>query len=195
MAKREDHYYRLAKRESFRSRAAYKLQEIDRKFRVIGETDNVLEFGASPGGWTQYVLSVTSGTVLSVDVSPMAPLEHVHFLKGDVMSPELPKKIESMMGSLGLKEFDCIISDAMVHTSGDRSRDHSSSYLLDTRIMEISLYLLKKGGNTVIKQFQGDLTKGFVDTWGKYFSSTRVTTPAASRKHSSEIYVVFSGKL
>ena len=195
MPGREDHYYRLAKRENFRSRAAYKLQGIDRKFGFIAGHDNVLEFGAAPGGWTQYVLSVTRGVVLSVDISPMVPLERMHFLKGDIMSPLLPGKITSLMVSLGVAEFDCMISDAMVHTSGDRSRDHSSSYLLDERIMEIGLPLLKRGGNALVKQFHGDLTRDFVGRWGRQFSESHITTPAASRKHSSEIYIVFLGKL
>ncbi len=192
---RKDKYYTRAKKENYRSRASYKLLEIQSKFNIIGADDYILEFGSSPGGWTQVVQEFTDKPVISVDITRMEPIENVLFIHGDINDPELTSKIKDVMISAGINSIGSIISDAMVKTSGNYDRDHYGSYLLCENVMKHSLSLLANGGNAVLKQFQGDSTNLFVNTWKKYFNFYKVTKPNASRQHSREVYIVFKGKV
>ena len=192
---RKDKYYSRAKKENYRSRASYKLLEIQSKFGIIKSGDYVLEFGSSPGGWTQVVQEFTDKPVISVDITRMEPIENVLFIHGDINDPELTSKIKDVMISTGIKYMGSILSDAMVKTSGNYDRDHYGSFLLCENVMKRSLSLLAKGGNAVLKQFQGDSTNLFVNTWKKYFNFYKVTKPNASRQHSREVYIVFKGKV
>lgn len=191
MPKRQDKYYFKAKKESLRSRASYKLQEIQEKFEVLNEGDVVLEFGASPGGWTQVVLEVTGSPVIAVDVAPMEPLNNVIFIKRDINDPRVEEDIRRALDEIGVSAVDVILSDAMVKTSGDKSRDHASSYLLCRRVMELSMIFLEPDGNVVVKQFQGDLTPQFLNDWKPKFGFSKITSTKASRAGSREIYAVF----
>ena len=191
MPRRQDSYYFRAKKESLRSRASYKLQEMQEKFEILNEGDVVLEFGASPGGWTQIVLSLTSASVIAVDISPMDPLENVIFIKRDLNDPRVEDDIKEALAGLGMKEVDAVLSDAMVKASGDKNRDHASSYLLCKRVMELSRIFLKQDGNVVMKQFQGDLTQQFLNEWKKDYRFSKVTSTKATRSGSREIYIIF----
>ena len=195
MPDRKDRFYYLAKKDNFRSRAAFKLMEIDKRFHMLSIDDFVLEFGSSPGGWTQYVRSITSNPIVSIDLSPMEPIENVHFIKGDLMNPDFDSILRENLNRIGITNFTVVLSDAMIHTSGNRGRDHASSYLLDERIMNISMRYLRPGGNVILKQFYGDLTKTFLKKWEEQFRYSGMTTPEASRRGSSEIYIVFKGKI
>jgi 23S rRNA (uridine2552-2'-O)-methyltransferase len=192
---RKDKYYTKAKKDNYRSRASYKLLEIQRKFNIIYPDDSVLEFGSSPGGWTQVVQQFTDKPVISVDISRMDPIENVLFIQGDINDPELTSKIRDAMVSAGINSINTVISDAMVKTSGNYDRDHYGSYLLCENVMKRSISLLSTGGNAVLKQFQGDSTNQFVNTWKQYFNFYKVTKPNASRQHSREVYIVFKGKI
>lgn len=187
---RKDRYYSRAKKDNFRSRASYKLLEIQSKFNVIWKTDYVIEFGSSPGGWTQVVQKLTEKPVIAIDISPMDPIENVTFVQGNINDPELSEKIKIAMDSLGISTVSTVLSDAMIKTSGNYDRDHMGSYLLCDNVMNLSIDLLSSGGNVVLKQFQGDSTMAFVNKWKVYFNYYKVTKPNASRQHSREVYKI-----
>lgn len=190
---RKDYYYYAAKKESFRSRAAFKLKEIQDKFGLFRRGDLVLDIGSSPGGWSEIIVGITQKEVLALDISEMQTLTGVEFHRIDVKSPRAETLIEDFLRRHGKKGFNCIVSDAMVKTSGTAERDHAGSYLLCERVMQLAEHYLLKGGNTLVKQFQGDLTKEFTDKWKKEYRVYKVTRPASSRKSSSELYILFSG--
>ncbi|AGO61067.1 SAM-dependent methyltransferase [Ferroplasma acidiphilum] len=192
---RKDRYYTRAKKDNFRSRASYKLLEIQSKFNVIWKTDYVIEFGSSPGGWTQVVQKLTEKPVIAIDISPMDPIENVTFVQGNINDPELSEKIKIAMDSLGISSVSTVLSDAMIKTSGNYDRDHMGSYLLCDNVMNLSIDLLSSGGNVVLKQFQGDSTMAFVNKWKVYFNYYKVTKPNASRQHSREVYIIFKDKI
>lgn len=191
MPDRRDKFYYLAKKERYRSRAAFKLLELQTKFDFLGEGQNILEIGSSPGGWSQIVTSITGTTVFSVDINKMDPLENTVFIRGRVGDKALKDRIREEMNQLGVESFDGIISDAMSRTSGNKDIDHSSSYLICQEVMALAQALLKKDGFVVLKQFQGDLTVQFVNQWKKYFGFSKLTKVAASRESSKEVYIVF----
>ncbi|WP_337860275.1 RlmE family RNA methyltransferase [Ferroplasma sp.] len=192
---RKDTYYKKARKENYRSRASFKLLEIQSKFNIIYQNDHVLEFGSSPGGWTQVVQQFTEEPVIAVDITPMDPIKDVVFIKGDINNPGLKEKIIVAMNSLGINAISTVLSDAMVKTSGNYDRDHYNSYLLCDSVMRISIDLLSSGGNVVLKQFQGDSTIEFVDKWKNNFHFYKVTKPKASRQHSREVYIIFKDKV
>ena len=191
MPDRRDRFYYLAKKERYRSRAAFKLLELQTKFGFLKEGQNILEIGASPGGWTQIVTSITGTTVFSVDISPMEPLENTVFIRGRVGDKALKLRIKDEMERLGIEGFDGIISDAMSKTSGNQDIDHSSSYLICQDVIALAEVFLKQDGFVVLKQFQGDLTVKFVNQWKKNFGFSKITKVAASRETSKEVYIVF----
>jgi 23S rRNA (uridine2552-2'-O)-methyltransferase len=191
MPDRRDKYYYLAKKERYRSRAAFKLLELQTKFGFLKEGQNILEIGASPGGWSQIVTSVTGNTVFSVDINKMDPLDNTVFIRGRVGDKALKDRIKDEMNRMGIDAFDGIISDAMSRTSGNQDIDHSSSYLICQDVMALAQVLLKTDGFVVLKQFQGDLTIQFVNQWKKYFGFSKITKVAASRESSKEVYIVF----
>lgn len=190
---RRDYYYFRAKKEQLRSRAAFKLQEIQNKFRFLRQGDLVLEVGSSPGGWSEVILGVTQSEILAFDVNEMVYLEGVEFHKGDVDSPVIESTIVDFLNRHNKTGFNSIISDLMVKTSGNSDIDHAGSYMLCERVMLLSESYLLKGGNTLVKQFQGDMTKEFTDKWKKMYSGFKITKPASSRRGSPEIYILFYG--
>ncbi len=191
MTDRRDSYYLKAKRENFRSRAVYKLKEIEDKFHIVREGDFVLEIGASPGGWTQYLTSIEGVKVVSVDIAPHDPVENSVSIRRDIFYTDIFDLISEGAGLICGGKFNAVLSDAMSNTSGNHSRDHASSYLICDRVMTISMEFLSPGGNVLVKHFQGDMTKELIDKWSPKFRGHKVTTPKASRSGSREIYIIF----
>jgi 23S rRNA (uridine2552-2'-O)-methyltransferase len=191
MPDRRDKFYYLAKKERYRSRAAFKLLELQTKYGFLKEGQNILEIGSSPGGWSQIVTSITGSTVFSVDIDKMDPLENNVFIRGRVGDKALKVRIKDEMDKLGIEAFDGVLSDAMSKTSGNQDIDHSSSYLICQEVMALAETLLKPDGFVLVKQFQGDLTVKFVNQWKKYFGFSKITKVAASREGSKEIYIIF----
>jgi 23S rRNA (uridine2552-2'-O)-methyltransferase len=191
MADRRDKYYIRAKKDNFRSRAVYKLSEIQEKFAIVRDQDLVLEIGSAPGGWTQFLLSIDGVRVISVDRSPYLQLEDAIQIRKDIFSEDMLRVLEENLRSIGSGGFNVVLSDAMSHTSGNHSRDHASSYMICDRVMSIAEKLLLPGGNAMVKHFQGDLTKGLIEKWAWKFRGYKITTPRASRPGSREIYIIF----
>ncbi len=189
---RKDYYYKKAKREKYRSRASYKLKQINAKYKLIRRGDKVLDLGAAPGGWTQVAREIvnSNGLVVAIDLQKIKKFEHenVITLQGDFTKKETIEKIKGIAQS-----FDVIISDASPSISGVWDIDHFRSIELCRRVLEIAKEVLKPGGNLLVKVFQGSEINNFVNEVRKNFKYVKITKPKASRKKSAEIYVVAKG--
>jgi len=191
--RRTETYYRRAKREGYRSRAVYKLSQIDEKFSLIRDGMDVLDLGASPGGWSQYISGInTSGTNVAVDISPMNGIKGVTFIAGDIFDEGTLRKVEEVCPS----GYDLLLSDILMHTSGNKSVDQANAFFIGKRVLEVCGRVLKRGGTALVKTLQGDLTEELLNDYRKNFSRVRVTKPPSSTPHSPEIYILaenFSG--
>ncbi|MEM2869392.1 MAG: RlmE family RNA methyltransferase [Thermoplasmata archaeon] len=192
LARKKDPYYRMAKRERYRSRAAYKLLQLQERFGVIRPGDVVVDLGASPGGWSQVAASLAGplGLVVAVDRARMAPLEGVFFVRGDLRSPSTRERV---MEALGTRLADVVISDMSPHISGNYSIDHARSIELCEAALSFARQCLRRGGGFVAKVFEGDMFREFLKKLERDFRSCRAHHPPASRKSSSEVYVVCRG--
>ncbi|MBU2617953.1 MAG: RlmE family RNA methyltransferase [Euryarchaeota archaeon] len=189
--KREDCFYRKAKKEGYRSRASYKLQQINAKYNVIRPGDTVVDLGAAPGGWLQVAKELSGGFVLGVDLQAIAPIEGVETLLGDITDPSTLQKIQGMIEKS--EGADVVICDASPNLSGNWSLDHARSIDLCNSALNIATKMLKPGGNFVVKVFQGDMFSDFLAVVKKHFSFAKAYGPQASRKESAEIYIVGKG--
>jgi len=185
--RRKDYYYRRAKLEGYRSRASFKLLEIQERYHVIRPGNVVVDLGAAPGGWLQ-VIHHLGASAIAVDLQPIAPLEGVTPIRGDVTSPEIVNKIQEIVDAV-----DVVLSDAAPNLSGAWSLDHARSINLSTCALEIATYVLKPGGNFVAKVFQGDLFDTFTREVSACFRLVKAFNPRASRKQSAETYIVAKG--
>jgi len=188
----KDFYYHKAKKEDFPARSVYKLEEINKKHRVIRPGDTVLDIGCAPGSWSKYARSLVgaSGKVVGVDILPVLPdiQKEITFFRKDLMTLT-PADLAQVA-----PVFDCVISDAAPNTSGDRFTDQQRSLRICEKVVELSSAVLKQGGNLVFKVFQGpDLPVLFKKT-SELFRACKTEKPQSSRKESFEVYVVGIGK-
>ncbi len=190
--RKREHYYRQAKEAGYRSRAAFKLIQINDRHRVISPRNTVIDLGAAPGGWSQVAIEIVGleGMVVGVDIQSIEPVEGVTFLRGDVTKSETVEKILSIV-----TKADVVISDMSPNITGNYSMDHARSIDLAGKALEIAKSLLKEGGNFVVKVFQGDLFDGYLNDVKAVFRQVKMHSPKASRKSSSEIYVIGKGFL
>jgi 23S rRNA (uridine2552-2'-O)-methyltransferase len=183
--KRQDFYYRKAKFEGYRSRASYKLLQIQERYRIVQRGDVVVDLGAAPGGWLQ-VIRKLDATAIAVDLQQIAPLDGVTSIRADITAPEIVvERIQELVG-----EVNVVVSDAAPNLSGVWSLDHARSIDLSSCALKIATGVLKTGGNFVVKVFQGDLFETFTREVSAHFSFVKSFNPRASRKQSAEIYVV-----
>lgn len=187
---RKDNYYRQAKKEGFRSRASFKLIEIDQKFFILRKGIRVLEIGSSPGGWTDVIIMTEPSYLLCVDIQGKNSRGFPDNIKGDVRRPETWDKIRDFSNGM---PFDLIVSDAMAHTTGKSDLDHGASIEICNAVLSEGVKTLSAGGTILLKQFQGTYTDEFIKKANKYFDLVKVTKPSASRKESREIYIIMKG--
>jgi 23S rRNA (uridine2552-2'-O)-methyltransferase len=180
-----DSSYNRAVKEGFRSRAAYKLLEIQERFHLIRENDNVVDLGAAPGSWLQVVRSITRGLVLGIDLSPIAPIEGVRTVTADITDLTLPGEIRSKLGTINI-----VISDAAPKLSGHKSYDQARSTELGEQALAFACSVLKPGGNFLVKAFQGEDFNRFLGKVRDHFLSVRAYRSRTTRKGSSEIYII-----
>ena len=187
--KKREHYYRQAKKSGYRARSAYKLKQIQKKFDILKDGDVVVDLGAAPGGWSQVAKELIgdSGVIVGIDLLPIAPLKGVSFLKGDVTEDSSIEKIKDIIGS---NKVDVVISDISPNISGNYSVDQARSIFLCQQAFKTVQILLKEGGTFVCKVFEGEDLKDFVNVVKKEFRIVKHFTPPASRKSSSEIYII-----
>ena len=191
LEKKRDYYYRMAKRENYRSRASYKLKQINEKFHIIKTGNSVIDLGSAPGGWSQVAVELTgdTGTVISIDIDPMKPIKGVKFIQGDMLLPETIEKIEAVIE----EKVNAVISDMSPNISGHYSYDQVRSVELAEMALHTAEKLLRPGGNFVAKVFQGEMFPDFLKEARKKFRMVKVHSPKASRAASSEVYVVCKG--
>lgn len=180
-----DSAYTRAMKEGYRSRAAYKLIEIQDRYHIIREHDNVVDLGAAPGSWLQVIRGSTRGTVLGIDLSPIASLDGVQTMVADFTDPALPGQVQSMLGIVNV-----VVSDAAPRLSGHKSYDQARSMALGEEALAFACMVLKPGGNFLVKAFQGEDFSRFLADIRDHFLSVRTFRSRTTRKGSSEIYII-----
>ncbi|HWP60155.1 MAG TPA: RlmE family RNA methyltransferase [Candidatus Acidoferrales bacterium] len=189
----KDAFYRRAKKEGYRSRAAYKLLEISRRYRLIRPGDRVVDLGAAPGGWLQVAAALTGpkGLVIGVDLQRIEPFagKNIVLLQDDISRKQTQEKIKELLGGAA----NCVLSDLSPPLTGIRDLDVRRSLELVEVAREFALAVLAPGGNFLAKTFLAPETNALAGELKRDFSSVARTRPEATRKASSEIYVVAQG--
>ena len=150
---RRDGYYRMAKKEGYRARSAYKLRELNKRFRLMRPGDKLLDIGAAPGGWTQVALELVGpeGAVVGVDLQRIQSIPGATFIRGDMTSEGTAARIIELM-----PRADCVISDISPELSGTYSMDQARSVYLSVKALELAVKVLRPGGSFVTKVFEGE---------------------------------------
>ena len=184
-----DPYVALARKAGWRSRAAFKLIEIDERCRVITPGARVLDLGAAPGGWSQVAIRRGAGRVLALDLLPIEPIGGVDIIQGDLAAEGMDRILAERLGG----EADLVLSDMAPNTTGHAATDHLRIIALAELAMTLAFDTLAEGGGFVAKVFQGGSEKQMLDPLKRAFRTVRHLKPPASRKQSSELYVVATG--
>ncbi|HTN93375.1 MAG TPA: 23S rRNA (uridine(2552)-2'-O)-methyltransferase RlmE [Gallionella sp.] len=189
-----DPFVQLAQKEGYRSRAAYKLLEIDAKDRLLKPGMVVVDLGATPGGWSQVAVARVGrvGKVIALDLLPLDPLAGVDFVQGDFREQAVLKQLEDMLQG---KPVGLVISDMAPNISGVASADQARATHLAELAMEFAVHHLKPGGSFLVKVFQGAGFEDFLKRMRSRFARVVTRKPKASRDRSSELYLLGSGKL
>ncbi len=184
---RKDIYVRQSKIEGFRSRAVYKIKEIDEKFKLFKHVNSLIDLGAAPGSWSQYASTkIKSEKILSIDLINFKKIKNCHQIIGDFTDENCKKEIKNYFN----KKIDLIISDMAVNTIGNKNIDAIVTGDLCMEAMNFSLETLQINGKFVSKIFMGSSFNEIVSQAKKYFKDTRVFKPLASRKNSKEIFII-----
>lgn len=184
-----DPYVQRARREGWRSRAVFKLEQIDTKERLLRPGMVCVDLGAAPGGWSQYVTQKLDGKVrlVAVDLLPMDALPGVEFVQGDFREDEVYERLLEKVGEGGA---DLVISDMAPNISGTKAVDQPRSMYLAELALDMARRVLKPGGSFICKVFQGEGFDEFVKAARNSFERVRVIKPEASRAGSREVYLV-----
>ncbi len=185
-----DPYVAAARREGYRSRAAYKLLEIDDQHHLLRQGARVLDLGATPGGWTQVcVARVGAGKVLAVDINEMDAIAGAQFMQIDFLSPEAPDLIRAALGGA----VNVVLSDMASPATGHRMTDHARIIALCDLAYEFACEVLAPGGSFCAKVLQGGTEAKLLARMKQMFTSVRHVKPKSSRADSKEIYVLATG--
>ncbi|MEM7827946.1 MAG: SAM-dependent methyltransferase [Candidatus Aenigmatarchaeota archaeon] len=193
MWRKDDPVYKKAKAEGYRSRAAFKLKELNNSYHIIKEGNRVVDLGCAPGGWMQYTMEVigAEGTLVGIDLQEIKPLPfpNAFFIKADINDPSVVQKIEELLHG----RADVVLSDISPKLTGIRDRDMEEARRLWVSILNITKQILKRDGNFLMKAFYSDELKEFVEKIRSMFLFFKITRPDATRKASSEVYLVGKG--
>ena len=186
-----DPYVARAKREGFRSRAAYKLIEIDDKARLLKKGARVIDLGAAPGGWSQVAARRVGaqGQVVAIDVLPMDVVAGVDFAQLDFLEPDAPEKLRVMLGG----PADVVLSDMAANATGHAKTDHLRIMALVEAAVDFAREVLAPGGSFLAKVLQGGTEAALLTALKRDFKSVRHVKPAASRSDSAELYLLATG--
>lgn len=184
-----DPYVAEAQRQGYRSRAAFKIIEIDQQMHIIKPGMMVIDLGAAPGGWSQ-IAAQKKAHVIALDILPMEPLADVTFLQMDFMDEDAP---EALIVAMGGSAADVVLSDMAPNTMGHRQTDHIRIMNLIELAYDFAMQVLKPGGTFVAKVFQGGTQGDMLQQMKKDFVSVKHIKPPSSRKESAEQYVVAKG--
>jgi 23S rRNA (uridine2552-2'-O)-methyltransferase len=189
-----DPYVARAKREGYRSRAAFKLLEIDEKFHLLKPGQRVVDLGAAPGGWSQIAARKVgspdgTGRVVGIDLLPVDPMPGVEFIQLDFLDEAAPDKLIDMIGG----RADVVLSDMAANTTGHKKTDHLRIVGLAEAAIAFAREILAPGGIFLAKVFQGGTESQLLANLKRDFATVRHVKPAASRADSAELYVLATG--
>jgi 23S rRNA (uridine2552-2'-O)-methyltransferase len=186
-----DPYVARAKREGFRSRAAFKLIEIDDKARILKKGGRVLDLGAAPGGWSQVAAKRVGeqGRIVAIDLLPMEPVAGVEFAQIDFLDAAAPEKLKAMLGG----PADIVLSDMAANATGHRKTDQLKITALVEAAAEFARAVLAPGGSFLAKVLQGGTEGALLATLKRNFATVKHVKPAASRSDSAELYLLATG--
>ena len=191
--KPHDSYYQRAKQEGYRSRAAYKLLELQQRYRLLRPGDAVVDLGAAPGGWLQVAANIVgqNGRVIGVDLQNIQPFQqrHVTVIRGDVTTDEIQARIREFLG----RPADCVISDMAPKLTGIRDADMARCLALNQIALKVAVQFLRPGGSLLIKSFISNELHQFTAEIQQHFSTVQRTKPDATRQGSSEFYFFAKG--
>ena len=187
-----DPYVKRAHEEGWRSRAAFKLEEIQRTDRLLRPGITVVDLGAAPGGWSQYAARLLAGRgrVIALDVLEMPALPGVEFMQGDFTEPDVLERLEAALGGA---RVDLVMSDMAPNMMGISDVDHDRSMYLVDLAVEFASKALRPGGDLLMKVFQGREFQPLLARLRKEFDTVKLRKPGASRARSSEVYVLARG--
>ena len=184
-----DPYVKQSKAEGRRSRAAYKLIQIDEKFNILKPNQIVLDLGAAPGSWSEVVVGISNTKVIAIDKLDMDPMSGVDVLKLDLSTEESFIKVKEYLNN----RVDVVLSDMASDTTGHKSTDHIRTQELAELAADYAINFLKNGGSFCSKVFQGGTHQALLDLLKKNFDTVKHYKPGASRKESPENYVIAKG--
>ncbi len=185
----KDPWIQKARREGWRARAVYKLEQIDRKERLLKPGMLCVDLGSSPGSWSQYVTEKLKGRarIVAVDLLQMDTLPDVHFIQGDFREDDT---VAAILEALGGERADLVMSDLAPNLSGNKAVDQPRAMFLVELALDLCREVLKPGGDLVCKLFQGEGSDAFIADARRQFDKVRVMKPEASRPGSREVYLV-----
>ena len=184
---KRDIFVRQSKIEGYRSRAVYKLKEIDEKFKILKNGISLVDLGAAPGSWSQYVAKkVKSGKILSIDLNEFDQISNIYQLRGDFTDIVQKTTIKNYFG----KKVDVVLSDIATNTTGNKNLDSIQTGELCKEAMNFSKEILKTEGKFVSKIFMGSTFNEIVSEAKKMFKESKVFKPLASRKDSKESFII-----
>ena len=188
----QDEYVLKARAQGFRSRAVFKLEEIQRRDHVLKPGQLVLDLGAAPGGWSEYASRIVGdhGRIIALDLLPMEPIACVEFLQGDFTEQET---LDRLLAIIGESRADLVLSDMAPNLSGMDSVDQPKSIYLAELAFDLAGNFLKPNGVFVVKIFQGAGCDDLISSFRRRFKSVKLRKPDASRSRSSEIYAICDG--
>lgn len=184
-----DPFVKAAKAQGFRSRAAFKLIEIDDRLHLIRRGSRIVDLGCAPGGWLQVAIKRGAGAVVGVDLLQMEPVAGAQIIQGDFTEPGMGATLIERLGGAP----DIVLSDMAPNTSGHRQTDHLRIVGLVEAAADFAIETLKPGGAFVTKAFQGGETAGLLKLLKRHFNEVKHIKPKASRAESSELYLVATG--
>ena len=188
----DDVYVKLAQAQGYRSRAVFKLKEIQEKDKFIKPGMVVIDLGAAPGGWSQYVRPILAkkGKLIALDILPIHPIEGVDIVEGDFREEQVFQQLNRMLETASV---DIVLSDMAPNMSGNKVIDQPHSVYLCELALETAKILLAKGGVFLVKAFQGEGYEAFYRDVCNHFQKTVVRKPKASRARSNEVYILGTG--
>jgi 23S rRNA (uridine2552-2'-O)-methyltransferase len=184
-----DHYVQESRRLGYRSRAVFKLKEIQERDRLLKQGMTVVDLGASPGGWSQYArpLLGSKGRLLALDILPMEPLPQVDFILGDFREAPVLEQLEALIGASAV---DLVLSDMSPNITGIEVADQAAGIYLSELALDFAGKHLKRGGSMLVKAFQGADFESYIKSLRKSFGTVQVRKPKASRPRSPEVYLL-----
>lgn len=188
----EDPYVKLAQQKGYRSRATFKLLEIQEKDKLISKGMTVVDLGAAPGGWAEMAVKLVGeqGKVFALDILPMAPIPGVEFIQGDFTDPEV---FENLLQLVDNRQVDLVISDIAPNISGVNVVDQPRAMYLAELAAEFAKNVLKQGGAFLVKVFQGAGFEEYLKATRQEFSKVQIRKPKSSRTRSKEVYILAKG--